>query len=67
MKRILAFAIAILAMTACNQRTNPFLEEWNTPYGIPPFDQIQITDYLPALQEGIKAHDAEVQAIIDNP
>ncbi|MBQ5434645.1 MAG: M3 family metallopeptidase [Bacteroidales bacterium] len=67
MKRILAFAIALLAMTACNQRTNPFLEEWNTPYGIPPFDQIQITDYLPALQEGIKAHDAEVQAIIDNP
>lgn len=68
MKRIFAIALAILAMTACtNQRTNPFLTEWNTPFGIPPFEQIQDADYLPALQEGIQQHNAEIQAIIDNP
>ena len=68
MKRIFAIALAILAMTACtNQRTNPFLTEWNTPFGIPPFEQIQDADYLPALQEGIRQHNAEIQAIIDNP
>ena len=67
MKRFFAIALAVFAMTACNQRTNPFLEEWNTPYGIPPFEKIQNADYLPALQEGIKAHNAEIQAIVDNP
>ena len=67
MKRFFAIALAVFAMTACNHRTNPFLEEWNTPYGIPPFEKIQNADYLPALQEGIKAHNAEIQAIIDNP
>ncbi|MBO4535673.1 MAG: peptidase M3, partial [Bacteroidales bacterium] len=67
MKRFFAIALAVFAMTACNHRTNPFLEEWNTPYGIPPFEKIQNADYLPALQEGIKAHNAEIQAIVDNP
>ena len=58
----------ILAMTACTkERTNPFFTEWNTPLGIPPFEQIQDADYLPALQEGIKQHDAEIAAIIANP
>jgi len=55
-------------MTACTStRTNPFLTEWNTPLGIPPFEQIQEADYLPALEEGIKQHDAEIAAIIANP
>ena len=30
-----------IALTACsNQSQNPFLQEWDTPYGIPPFDKI---------------------------
>ena len=32
--------IAALTITACTNRENPFLTEWNTPYGIPPFDEI---------------------------
>ena len=66
MKRFFAIAVAILAMTACTERTNPFLTEWNTPEGIPPFEQIKEADYLPALKAGIEQHDAEIQAIIDN-
>ena len=67
MKRIFAIALAIFAMTACtSHRTNPFFEEWNTPFGIPPFEKIQEADYLPAFQEGIKQHDAEIAAIIAN-
>ncbi|MBR0254406.1 MAG: M3 family metallopeptidase [Bacteroidales bacterium] len=55
-------------MTACttNTRTNPFFEEWNTPFGIPPFEQIEESDYLPALEEGIKQHNAEIDAIVAN-
>ena len=68
MKRIFAIAMVLIAMTACtSKRTNPFFAEWNTPFGIPPFEQIQEADYLPALQEGIKQHDAEIAAIIANP
>ena len=53
-------------MTACN-RTNPFLTEWDTPYGIPPFDQIRTSDYIPALKAGIEQQNAEIEAIVSNP
>ena len=55
-----------IALTACT-RQNPFLQEWDTPYGIPPFDKITEADYLPAIKEGIAQQEAEIQAIINNP
>ena len=64
-KAISVLAIA-LAMTACN-RTNPFFEEWDTPYGIPPYGEIQYQDYLPAIKEGIRQQEEEIQAIVNNP
>jgi len=45
---------------------NPFMKEWNTPYGVPPFDQIKTTDYLPAVEEGIRQQKENIQAICDN-
>ena len=53
-----------MAITSCHQ--NPFLAEWDTPYGIPPFDKIANQDYLPAIKAGIAEQQAEIQAIIDN-
>ena len=53
-----------MALASCAQRTNPFLAEWNTPYGIPPFDQIQYADYIPAVKAGIEAQQAEIDAIV---
>ena len=67
MKKILTFAAIILAMTACTKRVNPFLTEWDTPYGIPPFDQILPTDYIPAIKAGIEQQNAEIAAITANP
>ena len=68
MKRILASAAIILAMTACqNNRTNPFLSEWDTPYGIPPFEQILPSDFIPAVKAGIEQQNAEIDAITANP
>lgn len=52
--------------TSCN-RTNPFLEEWSTPYGIPPFDKIQTSDYIPAVKAGIEQQQKEIEAIVNNP
>ena len=54
-------------MTACVQTKNPFLEEWKTPYGIPPFDKITLADYIPAVKAGIEQQEKELQAILNNP
>ena len=62
MKKIFITAIAIMSISACSQK-NVFLSEWDTPYGIPPYDKIKISDYIPAIKEGIKQHDAEIEAI----
>ena len=60
--------MAAFAMAACNSgRVNPFLTEWDTPYGIPPFDQFQIEDYIPAIEAGISQQEMEIKAITDNP
>ena len=66
MKKVLGLVSILFLMIACNGE-NPFLSEWNTPYGIPPFKDIKVAHYMPAIEEGIKQHDAEIQAIINNP
>lgn len=61
--------MAMLLFTGCNSektRDNPFLTEFQTPFQVPPFDKIDTTDYMPAFLEGIKQHDLEINAIIDN-
>ena len=55
------------AAAASCSRNNPFLEEWNTPYGIPPFDEIQLSDYIPAVTAGIEQQKQELDAILTNP
>lgn len=45
--------------------TNPFFSEWKTPFGVPPFADIQESHYLPAFREGIARHKAEVTAIAE--
>lgn len=65
MKKLITIAAMAMAMTACS--TNPFLSEWDTVYGIPPFDQIREEHYIPAIKEGIKQQNAEIAAIITNP
>lgn len=42
------------------------VDHYDTPYGIPPFEQISVDDFLPALEQGIKEHDAEIKAIVEN-
>ena len=70
MKKLTIIALAaITLMTACNRTSNNpfFAETWNTPFGVPPFDQIRTAHYKPAFLEGMKRHNAEIEAIINNP
>ncbi|PXW00091.1 peptidyl-dipeptidase Dcp [Pantoea ananatis] len=50
-----------------NARQNPFFNVSSLPYHTPPFDQIQETDFLPALQAGMEEKRQEVLAIATNP
>ena len=54
-----------MAMVSCKNE-NPFLTEWNTPYGIPDFNAVQECHYLPAVEAGIAQQEAEIEAIISN-
>ena len=55
---------------ACGQQKastdNPFLTEFNTPYGTPPFDKIKVEHYEPAFLAGIEQQNKEIKAIVEN-
>jgi peptidyl-dipeptidase Dcp len=63
---IMTIAAAMLVGCCKKDAPNPFLQTWNTPYGIPPFEQIKYEHYLPAFEEGINQQKAEVDAICNN-
>ena len=65
MKKISLFLVTLMTMMSCNNQ-NPFLTEWNTPYGIPDFTQIQESHYIPAIEAGIAQQQSEIEAIIAN-
>lgn len=46
---------------------NPLLQEWDTPFGIPPFSLVREEHYGPAYDVAIAELEGEVEAIIDNP
>ncbi len=43
---------------------NPFFREYKTPFQVPPFDDIKPEHFLPAIEEGIRQHTAEIDLII---
>ncbi|MFC0862496.1 M3 family metallopeptidase [Sphaerimonospora cavernae] len=50
-----------------NPAENPFLSPSDLPYGLPPFQRIREEHYVPAFEQGMAEHLAEVAAIADNP
>lgn len=46
---------------------NMLLQDWTTPFGIAPFDQISDDDFAPALEKALAAHKAEMEAIAADP
>jgi peptidyl-dipeptidase Dcp len=45
---------------------NPFFVEWKTPYGVPPFDQIEVEHFLPAFEKAMEEQRSEVEAIANS-
>ncbi|MDD7658721.1 MAG: M3 family metallopeptidase [Prevotellaceae bacterium] len=67
MRKLFTTMIAAACLSACTNRENPFLTDWNTPYGIPPFQEIQVDNYIPAIQAGIEQQKKEIEDIVNNP
>jgi peptidyl-dipeptidase Dcp len=65
-------AVALI-FCSCNQQkapqkdmNNPFFKEYSTPFQVPPFNEIKLEHFLPAINQGIEDHLAEIKAITSN-
>ncbi len=47
--------------------TNPLLNPWDTPYGLPPFAAVQAEHFEPAFEQAMKEHLDEIDAIGHQP
>lgn len=67
MKKLLVMAASsalLLTGIGANAQENPFFGDFKTPYQVPDFQKIKLEHYIPAYQEAIKQHDAEIASII---
>ncbi|KPQ15496.1 MAG: peptidyl-dipeptidase Dcp [Rhodobacteraceae bacterium HLUCCO18] len=46
---------------------NPLLKDWDTPFGLPPFAEIDDAQFAPALDAALDEGRANIAAIADNP
>ncbi len=67
MKKVLLLSVMAMSLIACNCRENPLLSDKQTPYGVPAFNEIELTDYVPAFDEAIRQNEADIAAIVNNP
>ena len=74
MKTTGIFFIALaLIVSSCNSikepkkdMSNPFFNEYKTPFQVPPFNEIKLEHYMPAVEAGIAEQQAEIKAITDS-
>ena len=74
MKRLFYPTVLAVTLLACGEKPeqtmtnpdNPFYQDYNTPYGVPPFDQIKDEHYMQAFEDGMKQHLKEVDAIANS-
>lgn len=62
----LTLLAASCMILSCSQKVeeNPFLHEFQTPYGVPPFDVLKIEHYKPAILAGIDEQNKNIEAIV---
>jgi peptidyl-dipeptidase Dcp len=57
----------LAAQAAAGTQENPFFSSYKTSFNTPPFDRIKNEHFLPAIKEGIRRHQTEIDAIVNNP
>lgn len=66
MKKLLCAAVSTIAIMTQAQNINPLLNPFDTPFGTAPFEKINVTDYEPAIREGIRLGLEQIDAICKN-
>lgn len=69
-KLALLMIIASVLFASCMQNEkndNPLLNDFDTPFGVPPFDLIKDSHFKPAYLKAFDEQKAEINAIINNP
>ncbi|MEG1616058.1 MAG: M3 family metallopeptidase [Bacteroidales bacterium] len=68
MKNLLFTTCVAAMITSCAPKaeTNPFFTDSTAPFGVPMFESIKTEHYMPAFMEGMKEHNAEIEAIANN-
>lgn len=71
MRQFVIVAAMACMVSACGQKAedtaNPFLTEFQTPYGTPDFNRIKVEHYEPAFLAGIAQQNEEIDSIVNNP
>ena len=69
----ISFIALALIVSSCNSikepkkdMSNPFFNEYKTPFQVPPFNEIKLEHYMPAVEAGIAEQQAEIKAITDS-
>ena len=68
----LLLVISIMAgaiLTSCSNEpkidtSNPFFTEYNTPFGVPPFDKVHAAHYMPAFEKGMAEKRKELDQLL---
>lgn len=63
---ILLATISMSYSCASRKEANPFLSDFTTKYGVPPFDKIKLSNYDPAVIKGIAEQNKRIDKIINN-
>jgi len=72
-KFVVIAAILAVAVSACSKKpvdttpANPFFTDFQTPFGVPPFDEIKPEHLVPAFEKGMADQALEIQAIAGGP
>lgn len=61
------FMLIIGTIGCTKDMNNPLLKEFDTPFGVPPFEMIKPEHYMPAFEKGMAEHKSEIESIIGNP
>jgi peptidyl-dipeptidase Dcp len=68
---LLVAVLASTCLTGCKNQNkydmnNPFFQEYDTPFGVPPFNKIHARDFIPAFEKGMDDERKELDAILEN-
>ena len=76
MKLVVTSALLLALLSSCagskteseaQKSTSPLLQKWAGPFGgVPPFDQVKVADFKPALEQAMAENRAEIKVITEN-